>query len=170
MDPPVPIIEPAHHADPDGVRCPHREVYPLDTLHTQRMSPHFAVGPVIGALTQQVHVQISQLQRKAIRVFHIRCGAVEPRQMQPVGKGLLLGEEQFIEPVVMDARHIKDLAVRYPDQFHLGGIGAEYPRHHAGTFLAGLMHTQQGKWRTVHAVDDGIDFRFRQDGLHAQTP
>ena len=75
---------------------------------------HPVVRAVIGHLAQQVHVKIRQLRRKAIR-SQIGRRPVKPRQAQQIIERLFIREKQLIQTILMNARHIENLAIRAAD-------------------------------------------------------
>src|SRR5688572_5450726 len=79
----VPIVEVADHADPPGIRRPHREADAFDAIHLDQLRAEALVDLEMRSLRQQMHVDIAQDRRKAVWIVELdRPG--RQRETQPV--------------------------------------------------------------------------------------
>ncbi len=90
VDATVPPVEVADDADAIGIGCPHREVHPGDRSELDGVRAQLLVGAQLGALADQVEVEIAQDAAEAVGIVHLAHVAVLPRHAQAVGDGVVI--------------------------------------------------------------------------------
>jgi hypothetical protein len=71
MPPPVPEIEVADDADAFGIRRQHHEGDAVDAVERHRMRAELVVDPLMGALAEQMQIEVGQDGRKAVGVVKL---------------------------------------------------------------------------------------------------
>ena len=143
----VPVIEIADHADAAGIGRPHGEVHARDPVDGAAMGAQLLEGAQMGALYQQVDVQLAQHRREAVGVLDRLQAAVAQFQPQAVGRGQPVVGGTGEHAVGMDAVQF-DLAAGAdgPDAAGMGLEGAD----------AAPMRPQHGKGIAMAAGGDGL--------------
>jgi hypothetical protein len=165
MVPPVPPVEVADHADPYRVGRPHREVHTLHSVHGDGMRAHLLERAVVGALAEQVLVEVGDLEREAVGVVQLPHVAVEPGHAQAVLGPAALPQHQFEQAVLVRPLH----AVRRAGSHHLHARRERLERADDGPRLVRML-AQHVERLTVQSVHNGFDGTIRQRGLHALKP
>src|SRR5262245_30244357 len=124
MAPTIPAVEVAHHAYAPSARRPHQEGDTGHTVEYDTVRAKFFVGAVVGALGQEVTVEVAQQRGESIGVVDLGDMAVT-RHLEPIGKRLTpVGQHCLEEPRGVQPLHRgRGLA---------GGQDADgsSPRHH----------------------------------------
>src|SRR6266404_8147076 len=165
--PAVPRIEIADHADPTGVRRPHRKGDALDTLVDNRVRPELAIARQMVALGEQVGVEFTENRGKPIDIVELvlHCAS---RYAQAIAEELLaIGDGGDEETVGMDPYALgRDFAGRRIDHSHL----LRGRQHRTdGNSAWGPVHAKNGERVAVTSLDDRLDLRVRPPG-HAHSP
>src|ERR1700738_2774817 len=74
MPPCVPEIEIADHADPPRIGSEHHESHALDAIERHRTSAELVIEALMGALAEEIQIEIGQHRRKAVGVVEIDHG------------------------------------------------------------------------------------------------
>ncbi len=69
VDPPVPLVEAAHHADPFGRRRPNRKGSPPDAVYLARVAAQLFIDPVMVALAEKKCIIIRHGGKEGIGII-----------------------------------------------------------------------------------------------------
>src|SRR5690606_32652103 len=102
----VPVVEVAHYAHPLGVRGPDGESDAGGAIDGEGMGTQLPVELNIGALSQQVQVQLTEGGRERVRISELLILTVRPPRSEPVGEAFLAFEGRLEEPGVVHSLHL----------------------------------------------------------------
>ncbi len=139
MAPPVPAVEIADHGDPPGVGRPHREGHARNPLHLALVRPEAAGQLPVGALGEQVQVEVGQHQAEGVGILGLLNGVrpLDAQAIRAVG-GHRPGEQPRVTLV---AQLAKPPAIAGDDP-HAKGARQEGADHQV---LAHAVGTQEGE-------------------------
>jgi hypothetical protein len=125
VQPPVPGVEFADHADPARVGSPHGEGRSVDAFAVRGMRAEDLPQAQVTALRQEPDVDLAQHGAEAIGIFELRFPAADALA-QPVCKGRGLGEFAREDAGRMDAlERERERAVARVDHVEPLGLRAE---------------------------------------------
>ncbi len=156
VDPAVPSVEVADHADPVGVRSPDREGDPVDLAEGPRMRAHRFPETAVGALAEEIDILLAENGAIGVGINQRIGHDLAEGEDEAIGKGTLaIGKEKFVEPLAMEALHLDRFTALNGD-LDTRREGAENTHHHART-RGVLMKPKKGKRIVMRRAEDQRD-------------
>ena len=150
MAPRIPEIEIADHADPPRVGREHDEGDPVNAIERHRVRTELVVKTLVGALTQEIEIEIAQDRGEAVGIIEIDDVVAEAGPQLIALRAVRQGACE--QPGVVNARELRGLAM-FADRFHIGGL-RQKGAHHA--FIAFGMKAEIAEGVGVAALDDRV--------------
>ena len=152
MPPRIPEIEIADHADAPRVRRQHHEGDAVDALERHRMRAELVVDALVGALAEQIEVELAQYRREAVGIVELDHIVAEAGAQLIAFRAVR--QRAGKQTSIVDPRQGCRFAM-LADGFHVGRLGQE------GAYDALLslgVETEIVEGVGVPALDDRIGF------------
>ncbi len=161
MGAPLPAVEVAHHAHPHSVRRPDGEVHAGSPAVRDEPGPEGVVGAIVGALGEEVRVELAEEWPEAVRVIDLLGRAADGGDLEPVVGHGACRQHELEDPGRMHRAHGLTDASRPLDEGHARSARAERPHCQA---VLGAVGPQHAEGVGVAAGNESVEFGGREGG------